>query len=58
MKYTEKELFAFVYRADTPSKIAQAEKWLKAHITDNDLFDALMMTLAYQSREYYEQHSF
>lgn len=51
-KRTEKELYDFVYRADTHEKIAVAEKWLRAQEWRNiDLFDDLMMALAYQSRE-------
>lgn len=50
MKYTEKELYEFVWRADTHEKIVIAEKWLKSHVTDNDLFDDLMITLSQQNR--------
>lgn len=51
MKYTEKQLYAFVWRADTHKKIAEAEEWLKKHLTDNDLFDDLMIVLSQQNRE-------
>ena len=30
-KLTDKDLFEFVYRADTPQKIAIAERWLREH---------------------------
>ena len=46
--YSEKELWAFVYRADTVSKIRVAEEWLKKNVKDNDLFDDLMVALAWQ----------
>ena len=47
MKYTEKDLFEFVYRADTVKKICIAEKWLTEHrdLTSKDTFDELIMIL-------------
>ena len=30
-RLTDKDLFEFVYRADTPQKIATAERWLSEH---------------------------
>ena len=47
MKYTDKDLFEFVYRADTVRKICIAEKWLTEHreLTSKDTFDELMMIL-------------
>ena len=40
MKYSEKELWAFVHRADDKKKIAVAERWLRKHFEgNNDLFD-------------------
>ena len=30
-RYTEKQLLEFVYRADTPQKIAIAQRWVEAH---------------------------
>ena len=30
-KLTDKDLFEFVYRADTPQKVATAERWLREH---------------------------
>lgn len=50
-QYTENQLWAFVWRADTKEKIAIAEKWLKDHVKDNDLFDDLMVALSMQYRE-------
>lgn len=50
MKYTEQELWQFVWRADTKEKITKAAEWLKLHITDNDLFDDLMIALSQQNR--------
>lgn len=46
-KYTDKDLFEFVYRADTVKKICIAEKWLTEHreLTSKDTFDELMMIL-------------
>ena len=52
MKYSEKELWAFVHRADDKKKIAVAERWLRKHFEgNNDLFDDLMMYLAFTNRE-------
>ena len=31
MKYTKKDLYEFVYRADTPEKIKIAKAWLSEH---------------------------
>jgi len=47
LKYTNKDLFEFVYRADTVKKICIAEKWLTEHreLTSKDTFDELMMIL-------------
>lgn len=44
---TDKDLFEFVYRADTTSKICTAEKWLTAHreLTSKDTFDELISIL-------------
>lgn len=57
MKYTENQLYDFVYRADTPQKVATAERWLKENVTDNNLFDDLMIALSMQSREIYAAQS-
>lgn len=57
--YSRDELYSFVWRADTHEKIAVADKWLRSNFdkvyfgNESDLFDDLMMTLAYQSRELY-----
>ena len=47
MKYTQKDLFEFVYRADTVKKICIAEKWLTEHsdLTNKDTFNELIMIL-------------
>ena len=47
MKYTDKDLFEFVYRADTVKKICIAEKWLTEHrdLTSKDTFDELISIL-------------
>ena len=44
---TDKDLFEFVYRADTTKKICIAEKWLNdhKHLTSRDTFDELIMIL-------------
>ena len=46
-KLTDKDLFEFVYRADTPQKIAVAERWLREHknITSRNTFDELIYVL-------------
>ena len=46
-KLTDKDLFEFVYRADTTKKICIAEKWLTEHrdLTSKDTFDELIMIL-------------
>ena len=46
-KLTEKDLYEFVYRADTAQKIATAERWLTEHksIASPHVFDDLMQTL-------------
>lgn len=43
-----------VNKAETISEIASAEGWVRSNVTDNDLFDELMMTLAFKSREAYK----
>jgi hypothetical protein len=47
IKYTDKDLFEFVYRADTVKKICIAEKWLTEHreLTSKNTFDELIMIL-------------
>lgn len=50
MKITEQDLWNFVWRANTREKIVIAEKWLIEHVTDNDLFDDLMVQLSIQNR--------
>lgn len=46
-KLTDKDLYEFVYRADTPQKIATAERWLTdhKHITSPSTFDSLILIL-------------
>ena len=46
-KITDKDLYEFVYRADTAQKIATAERWLTEHknITSPHVFDDLIQTL-------------
>ena len=54
---TREDLWAFVYRADTPKKIRIAEEWLKRNVKDFELFDDLMRALSLQSRNYYRAQS-
>ena len=51
-KITDKDLYEFVYRADTATKIATAERWLREHknITSPHIFDDLMHTLNIQNK--------
>ena len=44
---TDKDLFEFVYRADTVAKICTAEKWLSEHrhLTSRSTFEELIMIL-------------
>ena len=46
-KLTDKDLFEFVYRADTPQKIATAERWLSEHkdLTSRSTLDELIAIL-------------
>lgn len=46
-KLTDKDLFEFVYRADTPHKICIAERWLRDHqyLTSRSTFDELITIL-------------
>lgn len=56
-KYTRDELYAFVWRADTPEKISMAEKWLTKNVEDTDLWEDLMLQLSVQSRNFYRAES-
>ena len=46
-KLTDKDLYEFVYRADTAEKICTAERWLKAHehLTSRHTLDDLIYIL-------------
>ena len=46
-RLTDKDLFEFVYRADTVRKICIAEKWLTEHreLTSKDTYNELIMIL-------------
>ena len=46
-KLTDKDLYEFVYRADTAEKISTAEKWLRAHdyLTSRHTLDDLIFIL-------------
>ncbi len=55
-RFSEKELWAFVNRADTHEKIQIANDFLtKLDYLDVDVYDKMMNTLAYKSRELYHQ---
>ena len=51
-KYTEDELYHFIWRASTIEEISIAESWLKAHICELglELFNDLMVALTEQYR--------
>ena len=51
MKYTENELYHFVWRADSYEMIAIAESWIKRNVKDNDLFNDLMTELSTKRRQ-------
>ena len=42
-----------VNEAETRADIIAVTSWIRSNIKDNDLFDELMMALAYKSRELY-----
>lgn len=55
-RFSEKELWAFVNRADTHEKIQIASDFLtKLDYLDIDVYDEMMNALAYKSRELYHQ---
>ena len=51
-KITDKDLYEFVYRANSAQKIATAERWLTEHksITSPHVFDDLIHTLNVQGK--------
>ncbi len=51
-KLTDKDLFEFVYRADTAQKIATAERWLMEHkhLTNRSTLDELLNILSQTSK--------
>ena len=55
-QYSAQELRAFVGRADTHEKVSIAIDFIgKLSYVDNELYDELMNSLAYISRELYHQ---
>ena len=56
-KYTRDELYAFVWRANTPQKIAIAKEWITKNVEDNGLWEDLMLALSVESRNYYRAQS-
>ena len=57
MKITDKDLFEFVYRADTPHKIAVADKWLREHkhLTSPHTLDELFSILNRTSKALFKE---
>lgn len=56
-KYTRSELYAFVWRANTPQKIEVAKEWITKNVEDNELWEDLMLALSVESRNYYRAQS-
>lgn len=55
-KFTERELWAFVNRADTHERIQQAADFLTGiAYLDVDTYDDMMDALAFKSRELYRE---
>ena len=56
-KPTKKDLFEFVYRADTLSKICTAERWLSAHkhLTCRATFDELIAILNRTAKRLFQE---
>ncbi len=55
-RYSASELYAFVGRADTHEKVSIAIDFIgKLDYIDNELYDGLMNSLAYTSRELYHE---
>ena len=57
-KITDKDLFEFVYRADTSHKIAVADKWLREHkhLMSPHTFDELITILSRTSKALSREH--
>ena len=57
MKLTDKDLYEFVYRADTAQKVAIAEIWLQEHknITCRSTFDSLIAILNNTSKRLFKE---
>ena len=57
-KITDKDLFEFVYRADTSHKIAIADKWLREHkhLMSPHTFDELITILSRTSKVLFREH--
>ena len=53
MKFSEKQLWAFVNRAETHEEINEATDFIEGLDLPIALYDDLMMALAYKSRELY-----
>ena len=56
-KLTDKDLYEFVYRADTPQKIATAERWLTEHkyLTCTSTFDTLIQILSQATKRIFKE---
>lgn len=53
--YTRDELWAFVWRAETPKQIHIAEEWIARNVKDYQLWEDLQAALVWQSVEYYRR---
>ena len=47
-RISEKDLYAFIWRADSFEKIVIATNWIKAHVKNGDLLNDLMCALSEQ----------
>ncbi len=56
-KLTDKDLYEFIYRADTLKKISIAQRWLREHpkVTSPHVLDDLLHTLDMRSRWIFNQ---
>lgn len=56
-KITDKDLFEFVYRADTPQKVATAERWLREHqhLTSRSTLDELIAILNRTAKRIFQE---
>ena len=57
MKLNDKDLYEFVYRADTAQKIATAERWLREHqhLTSRSTLDELITILNRTAKRLFQE---